>query len=153
MFLFFFYTVVVVVLGMSTFQDKYNIRISLENMKFICTRYETGQENLTKTRLFLKLIQMNWSDNVRILTILLVLFWIPEFIERDNCSFRLELDNTFSINQSFKSIQVHIFHWCKHEMVLMLVDKKPSDLWKCRAVCCINNYLETIYIFVLYFFF
>jgi len=48
-------------------------------MKFICTRCETGQENLTKTRLFylfLKLVQMNWSDNVRILTILLVLFWM-----------------------------------------------------------------------------
>jgi hypothetical protein len=71
----------------------------------------------------------------------------PEFIKRHKCSFKLELDNTFSINQSFKSMQVHFFHWCKHEMVLMLVNKKTSDLWKCRAfidICCTYNCLHTI---------
>jgi len=33
-----------------TLQDKYNIRTLTENIKFICTRYKTGQKSSPKVR-------------------------------------------------------------------------------------------------------
>jgi len=77
-------------------------------MKFICTRCETGKQNLNKGSLFPPVSKARTNKLVRqctyiyyITSILLKGMTPPEFIKHYKRSFRLELNNTFSINQSF----------------------------------------------------